>query len=164
MNDAAGLGRFPTFARARLRPISEQPFFVHPGRNPQAFGLALRYEGPVGLPRGLVVLGHTLACLADPLQARSIRVLVLNRVQERDGNLLVARILVTGRAQAVWDASSFDMGIITWAERPRSIRDPQASAEEISRTLTEFDLWRRRHGFLVVLRRDAEPLYADLVE
>ncbi len=153
----------PAFARRLLRPISEQPFVVHPGRDARMHGLALRNEGVIVASRGVIVVARALERLAEPLSSRNIRVIVARPASEKDPAYVAGRILVTDRPEAVWDAPSFDMGVITWASRPKFVDDPEAAAETISRTLTGYDLWRRHHGFLIVLRPNAEPLYADLI-
>ena len=65
-------------------------------------------------------------------------------------------------------ASSYDFGIMSLDGLSFIDSDPNPSKNKtvqlISKALIDFELWSKRHGFMIELRDDGKHVYCDLTE
>jgi hypothetical protein len=113
-----------------------------------------------------VVLDAGLEHLADELTDRNFIPITARADCRGDRALLCGRVLLTARpADFVEDASSFDVGIVSVAALPpKAIADAVRVVAVFSRATAHLALFRRSHGFILVLRIRGEHHWADLVD
>jgi len=126
----------------------------------------------LAMSRGTLVVDECVQELKNPLSGLNIRILS-PRPGEKDPDiierLLPNRIIVTKNPDDFKPhASSQDFGIIDVSKL--KFLDPNPSptlnktVQAISKTITEYSLWSKRHGFIITLYDDKEPFYRDLTE
>ncbi len=124
------------------------------------------------MARGTIVLDENVLQLKDALASRNIHVVVPPSGMKDDDitrDLLVGRILVTRNSKDFVDsASSYDVGIIALDEL--SFIDSESKPGKnktfnlISKAVIEFDIWSKRHGFILYLQDNGKHRYQDLTD
>ena len=135
--------------------------------------LAKKIIGNVlAMARGTLVIDENVLELAQPLEQRNIHI-ITPEPGEKDEQilrrLLPNRIIVTKNPNDFRKhASSYDFGIIDVSKLkfvdPNSSPTKNKSVQAISDALSQYSLWSKRHGFIITLYDDKEPLYRDLTE
>jgi hypothetical protein len=125
----------------------------------------------LAMARGTLVIDECVKELAQPL---SSNIHIIEPIPGEDDKyiikrLLPNRIIVTKNPKDFKNyASSYDIGIIDLSKL--SFIDPLQDGIEnktvnlISKVLMDFNLWSKRHGFIITLRDNGKHLYRDLTE
>lgn len=126
----------------------------------------------LAMARGTLVIDENALELAQPLEKRNIHI-ITPEPGEKDEQilrrLLPNRIIVTKNPDDFKKhASSYDFGIIDISKLKFVDSSPSPTknktVQAISDALTQYSLWSKRHGFIITLYDDKEPLYRDLTE
>lgn len=126
----------------------------------------------MAMSRGTIVVDENALVLAPPLRASNIRVLSPDpgekdeKIVER---LLPNRMIVTKNPDHFKKhASSHDIGIIDISKLKFVDPDPSPSrnktVQAISDAITSHSLWSIRHGFIITLYDDKDPVFKALTE
>jgi hypothetical protein len=118
----------------------------------------------VATARGTVVLDENLFQLEQPLKDESIRVRKVRPGTKDDdilkGDLLSNRIFITDNSKDfIYDAPRLDCGIIA---TENVTKDVLTLVKIISRALSDYDLWSKRHGFILKLMQNGKHEYKEL--
>lgn len=118
------------------------------------------------MARGTVVIDENVSGLSSYLQSKNIRVVQPPSGMDDDQIkqfILPNRIIITNNsADFVEDASSGDYGII--ALEGVMPMDMESLSKIISKVMTKFSLWSKRHGFILRLKKDGKHEYEELTE
>jgi hypothetical protein len=120
----------------------------------------------IAMARGTVVLDENMFHLETLLSNESIRVRKVRPGTRDDdilkGDLLANRIFITNNSKDfIHDAPRLDCGIIA-TEGVNS--EPNGLAKMISRALTDFSLWSKRHGFILRLKQSGRHEFQELTD
>lgn len=118
------------------------------------------------MARGTVVLDENLYHLEKLLIDESIRVRKVRPGTKDDdilkGDLLANRIFITNNSKdSVYDAPRLDCGIIA---TEAVSGDATSLVKMISKAITDFSLWSKRHGFILKLNQNGRHEFKDLTE
>jgi len=117
----------------------------------------------IAMARGTLYVDENLKDLVPVLSSKNIHVRV-----PPDGmpdkqiahDLLTSRIMVTNNSKDfVPYASSYDIGIIGTES---VTKDPEILADMVSDAIVRFELWSKRHGFILKLRTNGRHLFKEL--
>lgn len=116
------------------------------------------------MSRGIVVLDENLSALEPYLLKYNMRIVIPPKGmpdEEIKHSILSKRILITNNSKDfVKDASAFEYGIIA---TEKVSKDPQTLAKMISQALSEFNLWSKQHGFILVLMQNGNHKLKNLL-
>ena len=126
----------------------------------------------LAMARGTLVVDECVLELAKPLSASNIHV-IIPQPGEKDEQiierLLPNRIIITKNPDDFKKhASSYDIGIIDVSKL--KFLDPNPSPTKnktvriISDAIIKFSLWSKRHGFIITLYDNKEPVFTELTE
>jgi hypothetical protein len=126
----------------------------------------------VAMARGTVILDENVQSLSDGLRFINVRVIVPKSGTQDDfiiQELLPNRIIITNNSKDFIDyASSYDFGIVSL--EGLSFIDSESNPKKnvtiklISKAFIEYELWSKRHGFILELKDNGKHLYRDLVD
>jgi len=125
----------------------------------------------LAMARGTLVIDECVKELAQPLSNNIHIIQPIPGEDDKDiiKRLLPNRIIVTKNPKDFKSyASSYDIGIIDLSKL--SFIDPLQDDIEnktvslISKAIIEFNLWSKRHGFILTLRDSGKHIYKDLTE
>lgn len=129
-------------------------------------------ENVLAMARGTLVVDENVQELAPPLKESNIHV-ILPRPGEPDDHiierLLPNRMIVTKNPKDFkGHASSYDFGIIDVSKLRFIDKNPSPTKNKtvrlISDAIIKFSLWNKRHGFIITLYANKEPVMTDLTE
>jgi len=119
----------------------------------------------IAMARGCVVLDQNLNNLKKGLEDRNIRTLISN-IELLDFEMkkvfLSNRIVITDNSKnLIDDAPCLDYGIITTEELSSRNND---LVKLISKAITSFSLWTKRHGYILTLKESGKHKYQELTQ
>jgi hypothetical protein len=126
----------------------------------------------LAMARGTLVIDECAKQLAIPLSLRNIHIIEPIHGEKDDDiikRLLPNRIIVTKNVKDFKDyASSFDFGIIDISKLKfiDSEKDPikNETVKIISKALSDYSIWSKRHGFILTLHDSGKHTYQDLID
>jgi hypothetical protein len=129
-------------------------------------------ENVLAMARGTLVVDECVQELATPLKESNIHIIV-PQPGETDEHiierLLPNRMIVTKNPEDFKRyASSYDFGIIDVSKLkfidPNPSPTKNKTVHAISDALIKFSLWSKRHGFILTLFNNKEPVFKELTE
>jgi hypothetical protein len=124
----------------------------------------------LAMARGTVVVDECCKELVKPLSESNIHV-VEPHPKEKDEDiirrLLPNRIIITKNPEDFKrHASSYDIGIIDISKLKFIDSDPSPTKNKtvqiISEAIIDFNLWSKRHGFIITLHENGKHMIRDL--
>lgn len=126
----------------------------------------------IAMARGTLVVDENVTELAGPLGMMNIHIIKPSpRLPDDEiiSQILPNRIIVTKNSKDFikW-ASSYDYGIIALENLkfidPEPISSKNKTVTIISEVIVEYDLWSKRHGFIINLKDNGKHEYKELTK
>ena len=124
----------------------------------------------VAMARGILVIDENVSTLAAPLGGLNIRIIEPPKgMSDTDimKYIIANRTIVTKNSKDFVDhASSYDFGIIALDSLSFIDSEPDGAKNKtvqlISKAITKYSVWSKRHGFIIRLKDNGKHEYEEL--